>query len=89
MMTTTAKAGEVIELVDQPESEIGSLIDYGVPGATFITEQGQSNFYWFSNSEADRLDTATHDELRHGGGVMAAYAYCFADMDSVVPKRGE
>lgn len=88
MMDLVSKAGEVVKRDTQPNSDISSMLFYGVPGATFQTQQGNNEYYWYSNSEADTILTVTPEELRAGGGIMAAYSFCVAQMEKVVPKRG-
>jgi len=89
MMNLLAKSGD-IEFTDrQLYSEVDPLRTVGVPVASFITQEGNNEFFWFQNTAADTVATTDATQLRNGAAIMTAYAYCVADLEIMIPKKGQ
>jgi len=81
------EADHLVKTGNQEHTNLTPLIAHGVPVASFETEEGEEEFYWYRHSEADAIDTVTAAELRENGGVVAAYTFCVANLEENVPKR--
>jgi len=82
------QAAAEVDRVDNPgQTNLLPLYTAGVPVATFKTADGDSEFWWYSHSDADGVDTLDAEQLRTSGGIMAGYAYCVASAEENVPKK--
>jgi carboxypeptidase Q len=77
-----------VDLVDkQDHTNIASLFAAGVPVASFKTDDGDEQFWWYANSDADTIDTVDADDLRENGSIMATYAFCIANSEELPKKK--
>jgi len=80
-------ATEVTSVAAQPNTNINPLFLAGVAVASFKTEEGENQYWWYADSEADNIGTTNQDALLENGGIMAAYTYCIANSEETINKK--
>jgi hypothetical protein len=69
---------------DSPETDIGPLVDKGVPG--FGVWQDGGRYFQYHHTPADTLDKIVPQELRESAAAMAVMGYALASMPERLPR---
>lgn len=70
--------------MDEVGSDIGYLIEKGVPGISLNTEN--ERYFWFHHSEGDMLTVQDSGEMDLCTAVWAAASYVLADLSVALPR---
>jgi carboxypeptidase Q len=66
------------------ETDIGPLLEAGVPGAGLHVDV--TRYFWYHHTDADTPDKLDPREVARCAAVFAVYAYVLAEMPEVVPR---
>ncbi|XP_034825738.1 carboxypeptidase Q-like [Maniola hyperantus] len=69
---------------DSPGSDIGVLIQKGIPGASL--HNANERYFWFHHTEGDTMNVEDPDELDLCTAFWTAVAYIIADISADIPR---
>jgi carboxypeptidase Q len=69
---------------ENPEADIGPLVERGVPGIGLDVES--ERYFWYHHSEGDTLDKLDPEEVARCVAAMAVMAYVVADLPEALAR---